>query len=127
LEVVARYELRFALNPLHPNLCAESTLAPSNSSSDEGVNVPTYNYQPISNTTDLAPVPVNPSELKLPRFTPEQLLGVTFVRELDDSKSYRAKIVRRIKDKQDEDSAAIKFIVELGEVEYDEILTYNEL
>ena len=49
------------------------------------------------------------------------------MRELDDGKSYRAKIVRRIKDKQDEDRADIKFIVELGEGEYDEILTYIEL
>jgi hypothetical protein len=49
------------------------------------------------------------------------------VRELDDGKIYQAKIVHRIKNKQYEHRTAIKFIVELSEVEYDKILTYNEL
>jgi hypothetical protein len=63
----------------------------------------------------------------LPKFLPEELLGLTFLRELDDGKSYRAKIVQNIIDNDNSNHEKIKFLVEIGEGQFDETLTYNML
>jgi hypothetical protein len=55
------------------------------------------------------------------------LLDKTFARTLDDGKSYRATIVRRIQDLDVEHHANIKFLVELGDGEFDEIMAYGTL
>jgi hypothetical protein len=55
------------------------------------------------------------------------LLGKTFVRTLDDGKSYRANIGRKIQDLHAENHANIKFLVELGDGAFDEIIAYGSL
>jgi hypothetical protein len=70
---------------------------------------------------------IPPFSLKLPRFSPDELLGKTFVRTLDDGKSYRATIVRKIQDLDAENHTNIKFLVELGDGAFDEIMAYGTL
>jgi len=76
---------------------------------------------------DLTGLDINPSDLKLPRFSPDELIGQQFIRDHDDDKSYRAKVVRKILDNDAENHQNIKFLVELGEGEFDEIIPYNAL
>jgi hypothetical protein len=50
-----------------------------------------------------------------------------FVQSLDDGKNYRAKVVHKIQDHDVDCHKNIKFLVELGDGEYDEIITYDML
>jgi pyruvate dehydrogenase complex dehydrogenase (E1) component len=52
---------------------------------------------------------------------------MTFVYTLDDSTSYRATVLRKIQDRDTETHAKIKFLVELGDGEFDEIVAYSAL
>jgi hypothetical protein len=132
-KVVARSAVRSALNPQHPNLRAEQPLQSHDADllPDGGEMSPRgkpilHSAQEIS--VDLDPGRfVNPSDLKLPKFTPEELLGLTFIHETNDGQKVRAKIVRAIQKMDDDAHTNIKFLVELGEKAYDEIMTYNEL
>ena len=49
-------------------------------------------------STDVAGLDIDPSELKLPRFSPDELVGKIFVQSLDDGKNNRAKVIRKIQD-----------------------------
>jgi hypothetical protein len=49
-------------------------------------------------SSDIAGLDMNPLDLKLPRFSPEELIKKLFVRDLDDSHSYRAEVDRKIID-----------------------------
>jgi len=78
-------------------------------------------------SVDLTGLDIDPSELKLPRFSPDELIGREFIRNHDDGKGYRAKVIRKILDNDAENHKNIKFLVELGEGEFDEIIQYNTL
>jgi Reverse transcriptase (RNA-dependent DNA polymerase) len=124
-QVVARSELRSALNPTHPNLRAEAPF-PGHLISDDGEEYDGIR-KPILSATDVAGLNMDPSELKLPKFSPDELLGITFIRQLNDGKDYRAKVIRKIQDDDAANNQKIKFLVEVGDGKYDEILTYNTL
>jgi hypothetical protein len=69
----------------------------------------------------------DPSSLNLPKFSPEELTGLTFLREMDNGQKYRATIVQKILDNDAQNHEKIKFLVKLGDGEFDEIVKYNEL
>jgi hypothetical protein len=69
---------------------------------------------------------VDPTDLKLPLFSPDDLLGLTFLKQTEDGQTIRAKVVRKIRDNDSENHQKIKFLVEVGDG-LDEILAYNEL
>jgi hypothetical protein len=62
-------------------------------------------------STDVAGLDFDPSELKLPRFSPDELVGKDFVRSLDDGKNYHAKVVCKIQDHDKDCHKQIKFLV----------------
>ena len=70
---------------------------------------------------------INPSDSKMPQFSPNELIGKTFVRTLDDGNSYRATLLLKIQDHETENHANIKFLVELGDSKFDEIIAYGTL
>jgi Reverse transcriptase (RNA-dependent DNA polymerase) len=119
-QVKMRSELRSALTTDHPNFHAEN-LTP------DGGEHSLLPNKPILSSTDFLGREIDPSELNLPKFTPEELIGKTFIRELDDNHSYRAKIVQRIITRDKQGQEAISFLVKLGENEFDEIMAYNEI
>ena len=63
----------------------------------------------------------------LPKLAPEELTGLTFIRETEDGQKLRAKIVRKIKDDDAANHQNIKFLVELGDGDVDKIMAYAEL
>eukprot|EP00957_Ditylum_brightwellii_P053256 4038058-Ditylum_brightwellii.AAC.1 len=69
----------------------------------------------------------DPTALEVPKFSPEELLGLTFLRETDTGEQFRAKITRKVLDREAEDHQAIKFLVTIGDGELEEIISYNEL
>jgi hypothetical protein len=84
----------------------------------------------IKSVADLKNPAEDPCSMKLPSFSPDELIGTTFLRDPaeGDGRVLHAKIVHAIK-KRDADTKTdlLKFVVEIGDNKYDEIMTYNEL
>ena len=120
-QVLARSELR-PLDNIAPNL--RTGPAPDNPNFIGG-EIPTT--KTIMSTSDIAGLDIEPTKLKLPRFSPDELMGQTFIRTDEEGNHYAAKIVRKITDKDAENYKKIQFLVEIGDGKYDEIISYNEI
>ena len=59
-------------------------------------------------------------------FSPDELLGMTILQPVDDE-LVRAKVVRKIMDRDSENHQQIKFLLALGDGKLEEIISYNEL
>ena len=46
---------------------------------------------------------------------------------IGDGKAYKAKVVRQIMDKEAEDRKQVKFLIEIGDGELEELISYHEL
>eukprot|EP00977_Amphora_coffeiformis_P011219 scaffold2692_cov115-Amphora_coffeaeformis.AAC.2 len=77
---------------------------------------------PITNVQDLYDVPI-----KLPKFSPEELLGLTFLHDVDDGQQVRAKIVKKILDRDAENHERIKMLITYNDDKIEEIVAYNKL
>jgi hypothetical protein len=120
-KIVCQSAVRMALDPSTPNLRAEASLVDGSLRSDVGEI-----HKPIHSVSDLTGH-ADTSSLKLPKFSPEELTGITFTRHMDDGRSYRAKIVQKILDNDAANNEKIEFLVRIGDREFDEIISYNEL
>jgi hypothetical protein len=120
-KVACRLGVRMALNPSTPNLRAEAPFADGSFRSDVGEI-----HKSIHSVSELTGH-VDTSSLKLPKFSPEELTGNTLTREMDDGRTYRAKIVQKILDNDAANHEKIKFLVRIDDGEFDEIISYNEL
>ena len=69
----------------------------------------------------------DPTALEVPKFSPDELLGLSFLRKTDTGECFRAKIIRKILDRDAQDHQAIKFLISIGDGELEEIISYNEL
>ena len=67
--------------------------------------------------------------IKLPKFSPEELIGMTFLKTSPDGEgdSMRAKVVHQIMDRDAENHQQIKFLLSLGDGELEELISYNKL
>ena len=70
---------------------------------------------------------VHPSLIQLPKFSPEELLGKTIVREAEDGTKMSARVTRKILDREAQDHQHIKFLLSCGDDAFEEIISYNEL
>jgi hypothetical protein len=119
-QVLARSELR-PVDALAPNLRTPNV---GTSNLAEGELVPT---KTILSSIDVAGLDIEPTRLKLPKFSPDELLGQRFIKHDNDGNNYSAKVIKRIIDKDTENQNNIKFLVELADGKFEEILAYNEL
>ena len=53
----------------------------------------------IMSSTDIAGLNIQPIRLKLPKFSPNELIGQNFIQQEEDGTNYSAKIVKQIMDK----------------------------
>ena len=65
--------------------------------------------------------------VKLPRFSPEELLGITCLHELPDGQKVRAKIVKKTHDVDADNHQRIKMLVSCDDDRIEEIMSHNEL
>jgi hypothetical protein len=114
-KVVCRSAVRTALDPKTPNRRAEHPSIDGHLSSVGELHLPIHSVKDLTGQLDT-------SSLKLLRFSPEELTGLTFTRELDDGKIYSAKIVQKIMDNDAANHEKIKFLVQIGDGELDEII-----
>ena len=77
LQVNARSTIRSALGPENKNLCASTDAGVRENGSDKPI---------VMYTNDLAVIPIEPSALSLPDFSPDELLGQTYLREMEDER-----------------------------------------
>ena len=65
-------------------------------------------------------------ENKSTKFSSDELMWRTFIHTYEEGNyHYAAKVVRNITENDSKNENTIKFIVEIGEGKYDEILSYN--
>jgi hypothetical protein len=71
----------------------------------------------------------NPPDAKLPQFTPEELLGISFLHKPEpDGETLRARVVRKIEERDAKaERSIVKFLITIGDNDYDEIIAYNDL
>jgi hypothetical protein len=115
--IVPRSELR-AHDPLLPNIRA------TNPDISNEIGGEPLQFKPIMSSSDIAGLHIDPTSLKLPKFSPDELMGRTFIQTDDEGNHYAAKVVRKITEQDSENETKIKFIVEIGEGKYDKILSY---
>ncbi len=138
-QLVPRSNVRPAKDPLYPNLRVRPKVEDLRSnvpvvetvSDDDGDFVrPTGTsgesaapaQGPIKNVQDFYDVPIS-----LPKFSPEELLGLTFLHELDDGQRVRATISKKILDRDAENHERIKMLISYDDDRVEEIVSYNEL
>ena len=61
----------------------------------------------------------------VPKFSPEELIGLTFLHERDNGDKVRAKVVKKILDQDAKNHQNIKMLIEIDDVE--ELIAYTEL
>ena len=116
--IVVRSGVRPAKDPQFPNLRARPVPFPCDG--DEVSKNPVI----YSLNDDIG---IDPSQLEIPKFSPNELLGLTFLRDTEDGERLRAKVTRKIMDRDAQNHQHIKFLVTIGDGSVEEIIAYNEL
>jgi len=93
-KVITRSAVRKFCAPDNPNLRAMDC----SSTEDGGDDDIAPNIQ---STADIKGLNIAPSELKLPKLSPEEIMGLTFLRQTDDGQTHRAKVIRKINDDEE--------------------------
>ena len=126
-QLIARSNVRAAKDPLFPNLHSRppDSHLPVSSSAPEGENAAVSQKPVVFLLSDT--LPADSGSLEVPKFSPAELLGLTFLRETEDGDVLRAKVSRKIMDRDAEDNQNIKFLITCGDGDYEEIISYNEL
>ena len=115
-QVITRSAVRKATDASNLNLRAKACTP-----TEDGETQPA-----LKSTSDLRGLDIDPSVLMLPKLSPEELMGLTFIRESDGQK-LRAKVIRKINDDDAANHQNIQFLVEVGNGDVDEIIAYAEL
>ena len=138
-QLVPRSNVRPAKDPLYPNLRVRpktEDLRPNIPvvetvfDDDEDFVSPTGTpgesaapaQGPIKSVQDFYDVPIS-----LPKFSPEELIGLTFLHELDDGQQVRARISKKILDRDAENHERIKMLISYDDDRVEEVVSYNEL
>ena len=112
-QLVTRSNVRYAKDPLFPS----RSQRPAPLDGDSNISV----EKPIATTLhDHYNEPVH-----LPMFCPGELLRMTLLRPVDDQ-LIRAKVVRKIMDRDAENHQQIKFLLVLGDGKLEKIISYSE-
>mmetsp|Transcript_20329 Transcript_20329/g.42624 ORF Transcript_20329/g.42624 Transcript_20329/m.42624 type:complete len:1867 (-) Transcript_20329:137-5737(-) len=114
-KLVARSNIRPAKDPLFPNRRERSN--PSDGDTTTPVEKPV-----VQSIQDYYEEPVH-----LPVFSPEELIGMTFLRDTEEGQTVRARVTRQIIDRDALNHQDLKFILSLGDGEMEELIAYNEL
>jgi hypothetical protein len=114
-EVIACSNVRSANDPANPNLHA--TLGKGD----------IFPKPTLFSVSDLTGLDIDPPNLKLPHFSPDELLGLTFIRDMPDRRKVRASVARKIRDDDAANHQKIEFLVEISNGELDDVITYNKL
>ena len=136
LQVIPRSVVRTAVDPLDPNIRLNQplidpldTIVQDNSTSVDGeVNgIKTVKEDFIFSIADINMPDDDPTKVKLPRFTIDELMDRTFLYPKEDGRRLRAEIVRKINDQDALNHQNIKLLCKVGDEGAEEIITYQEI
>ena len=113
-QVICRSVVRSALDPDNINYRAELPETPS---------VPRDPF--ILSASDIAVPGLDTAELNLPKLSPDELVGHSFLHETDDGQKVRAEVIRKLATQDAANHQNLKFIVKVGDVE--DVMSYVEL
>ena len=117
-QVIQRSVVKSALDPFNVNFRAEF---PENTSSTDGEKKPV-----VTSSSDIAVPALDKKELKLPTFSPDELIGRTFLMDTTDNQRVRAEIVRKLATNDAINHKNLKFLVKLSD-DVEEVIGYTEL
>ena len=140
-QVIPRSVIRTALDSnnqnlraMNPDLDPLDIIDQDNSTSTDGETAGTQSeaarqnfMNHIYSTADISVPGVDPAEVKLPRFTIDELMGRTFLLPTEDGQRLRAEIVHKINDLDAQNHQNIKLLCKVGDEGAEQILTYQEL
>jgi hypothetical protein len=89
---------------------------------DDDPNPNLKRTRPFYNASDVAGVLTH----DLPTFTPDDLLNRKLIYDIEGER-YNATVVRKLNDRDSKNHRNLKFLLEIGEGNFDAIITYNEL
>ena len=100
-----------------------------NDSHEIGPHVYTVSdFQKTNSTSNESPEPESePKQAPLPRFAPDDLIGKTFLKDIENGQMIRAEVVKKINDLDAQNHQNIKFLLKLGDGDAEEIILYMEL
>lgn len=129
--IVKKAECRSALDPANVNLRAEFELFESVEGEGKDA-LPDKNSKLRPRLKSVSqqnlPASQNPAEIRLPQFSPAELLGMTFLKQQEDGTMIRAKVTKKINDLDAENHENIKMLIEVGdEGGYEELIGYLDL
>ena len=131
-QIISRSVIRSALDENNVNIRAEIGTIPS-AGGEDGENPREEDSSKAHLTTGAEikqtslPAAFDPAEVKLPKFSPQELLGLSFLKEQEDGTMIRAKVTKKIDDLDAKNHKNIKMLIEVGEDGYEELLSYTEL
>ena len=111
-KIVYRSNVRSAMTPINKRITP-------NFDSAEGEIPPTV----VHSTLDFD----DSTEVKLPVYSPDKILGLSFLRDQDDGTRVRAEVYRKVLDKEAAEHQQIKFILKIGDGELEELISYSAL
>ena len=132
-QLVPRSNVRPATDPLYPNLRKRPT--ETQDSRPSRPTVETVHDDATTNLNDTSgeePAIYNMQDrydvpLKLPRFAPEELLGLTYLHDTGDGQLVRATVTKKLLDRDAENHERIKMLVTYDDGRVEEVVAYNEL
>ena len=128
-QLLPRSDVRSAKRGQDANLRADSLIP--NNGEDDGHNddvEPQVEVETVRTLSDLLAEDhglLESQEIKVPKFTPEELIGLTFLHERDNGDRVRAQVMKKIIDNDAQNHQNIKMLIEIDDVE--ELIAYNEL
>jgi hypothetical protein len=116
-KVITHSAVRTALDPTNPNLRArpnpgfsQATSRGTTSSPSSGDGESPSTTPILFSASDLSVLDADSPDLKLSHFSPDELLGLTFIRDMDDGSKDRAKVARKIVDNDAANHQKIKLL-----------------
>ena len=81
----------------------------------------------IQSVTDMFPPDIVSSDVKVPAFSPEELIGKSFIHSIDDGTKFKATVTKKIGDMDAKNHQNIKFLIDVGDGGHEDIISYVEL
>ena len=111
-QIIRRSDIRTATDPANPNLCAE--LAALNNLSSEDGECDDLAPRRLFTEGELADGQNNPSEYRAYRWSPDEVIGRSYLQNMPDGSVVRATVVRRLESMDHDNTKNVRFLVSFG-------------
>ncbi len=134
-KLVVHSVTRSALDPTSVNLRAEFALLLT-VEGEEDAEMDTFGLTDpkpqargrLQATSELIPAAENPLETRIPNFSPDEMVGLHFLKQQEDGTMIGAKVKQKTNDLEAQNHQNIKMLVKVGDEDgYEEIMSYVDL